>query len=61
LNTHSELRELEDGGKASSVAPSGNSETPQPSAPRIKIISSSAKKEEANGNGTSDTAPKQEE
>ncbi|KAH8176166.1 bromodomain-containing protein [Sarocladium implicatum] len=58
LSAHAELQELEDGGKSSSVAPSGTSETPQPSGTRIKIISS-AKKEEANG--SNDAAPKQEE
>ena len=58
LNAHVELQELEDGGKSSSVAPSGTSETPQPSGTRIKIISS-AKKEEANG--SSDAATKHED
>ncbi|OAA78138.1 SNF2-family ATP dependent chromatin remodeling factor snf21 [Akanthomyces lecanii RCEF 1005] len=41
------LQELEEGGKASSVAPSAAESTPQPSGTRIKIITSSAR--EANG------------
>lgn len=41
------LQELEEGGKATSVAPSAAESTPQPSGTRIKIITSSAR--EANG------------
>lgn len=50
LRTHPELQELEDGGKDSSVAPSGSGGTPQPSGTRIKLISSSSR--EQNGGST---------
>ncbi|KAL6403887.1 putative component of SWI/SNF global transcription activator complex [Ilyonectria robusta] len=50
LTTHPELQELEDGGKDSSVAPSGSGGTPQPSGTRIKLISSSSR--EQNGGST---------
>lgn len=50
LATHPELQELEDGGKDSSVAPSGSGGTPQPSGTRIKLISSSSR--EQNGGST---------
>ncbi|KAM5375918.1 hypothetical protein ACJZ2D_005708 [Fusarium nematophilum] len=50
LAAHPELQELEDGGKDSSVAPSGSGGTPQPSGTRIKLISSSSR--EPNGGST---------
>ncbi|KAF9771133.1 hypothetical protein IL306_011235 [Fusarium sp. DS 682] len=50
LAAHPELQELEEGGKDSSVAPSGSGGTPQPSGTRIKLISSGSK--EANGGST---------
>lgn len=57
LDAHAELRELEDGGKAGSVAPSGNGDsTPQHSGTRIKLISNSSRV----GTGTS-TAPQSDE
>lgn len=59
LDTHSELRELENGGKSGSAAPSGASETPQPSGTRIKIISNSAREKEASS--SAEVVPKEEE
>ncbi|KAM3478541.1 hypothetical protein MY8738_005862 [Beauveria namnaoensis] len=47
METFPALQELEEGGKASSVAPSAAESTPQPSGTRIKIITNSAR--EANG------------
>ena len=50
LTAHPELQELEEGGKDSSVAPSGSGGTPQPSGTRIKLISSGSR--EPNGGGS---------
>ncbi|KAI5465669.1 chromatin remodeling complex SWI/SNF, component SWI2 and related ATPase [Mariannaea sp. PMI_226] len=66
LAAHPELVELEEGGKDSSVAPSGTSSTPQPSGTRIKLISSSSKeqreqKEQKEQNGGSTAAQSDEE
>ncbi|KAM3566948.1 hypothetical protein ARSEF4850_000119 [Beauveria asiatica] len=47
METFPALQELEEGGKASSVAPSAAESTPQPGGTRIKIITNSAR--EANG------------
>ncbi|KAK5990117.1 Chromatin structure-remodeling complex subunit snf21 [Cladobotryum mycophilum] len=47
LDAHPELVDLEESGKAESVAPSAGGGTPQPSGTRIKIISSAAR--ETNG------------
>jgi ATP-dependent helicase STH1/SNF2 len=63
LVAHPELQELEEGGKDSSVAPSGSGGTPQPSGTRIKLISSASKeqREQREQNGGSTAAQSDED